>query len=141
MGEPDRGAPRPGAFPVAVVEAHERLALAGAVETLRARVDAGEAVHPTSVDDVRTIRRRAVAAVGTALSDGSHPALDRLRLHDLVGAIEHYDDDLARYDADRRVSLSGLDRELAEYVAIEALARNVDRASAAVAAALTGDGV
>ncbi len=125
------------AFPLAIVEAHEELALFGAIETLQARVDAGEAVDPTSADAVRTIRRRALEAIKTAFSEGDHRTLDRLRLYELVGAIEYYDDDLARYDADRQVSLSRLDWELAEYVAVEASARNVNRASAAVAAAIT----
>lgn len=125
------------AFPWAIVEAHEELALLGAIETLQARVDAGEAVDPTSADDVRTIRRRALEAIETAFSEGDHRTLDRRRLHELVGAIEYYDNDLARYDADRQVSLSRLDWELAEYVLVEANARNVNRASAAVVAAIT----
>ncbi|MFC7070533.1 hypothetical protein [Halobaculum lipolyticum] len=129
-----------GAFPRAVVEAHRELALLGAVETLRARVDAGEAVDPASADDLRTIRRRAREAVATSAADGRTRPLDRLRLHDLAAAIAYYDDDLSRYDADRQVSIPGLGWELAGYVSVAAVARNVVPASDAVAAALTGSG-
>jgi len=125
-----------GAFPQAIVEAHNALAMIGAVETLRARIDAGEAIDPASAEDVDTIRTRAREALATVHAEGSSPRLDRLQTHRLAAVLRYVDDELSHFDADDEVALSRLNRELRDYVRIEAVARSVDDASAAVARAL-----
>jgi len=125
-----------GAFPQAIVEAHDALATIGAVETLRARIDAGEAIDPASVEDVDTIRTRAREALVAVHADGAYPRLDRLQTHRLAAVLGYVDDELSHVDADDEVALSRLNWELRDYVRIEAVARSVGDASAAVARAL-----
>ncbi|MFC6787112.1 hypothetical protein ACFQFH_14865 [Halobaculum halobium] len=125
-----------GAFPQAIVEAHNALATIGAVETLRARIDAGEAINPASVEDVDTIRTRAREALVAVHADGAYPRLDRLQTHRLAAVLGYVDDELSHFDADDEFALSRLNWELRDYVRIEAVARSVGDASAAVARAL-----
>ncbi|QZY00526.1 hypothetical protein [Halobaculum rubrum] len=125
-----------GAFPQAIVGAHNALATIGAVETLRARIDAGDAIDPASVEDVDTIRTRAREAVVAVHADGEHPRLDRLQTHRLAAVLGYVDEQLAHVDADDEIALARLNWELRDYVRIEAVARSVGDASAAVARTL-----
>ena len=128
-----------GAFPQAIVGAHRTLAQIGAVEMLRSRVDAEEAVDPTSVEDVDTIRTRARNAIVEAHSKGEYPRLDRLQTHRLAAVLRYVDERLARVDADDEVALSRLDWEFRDLARTEAVARSVNDASATVAEALEYD--
>ncbi|WP_348613031.1 hypothetical protein [Halobaculum rarum] len=128
-----------GAFPQAIVGAHNALATIGAVETLRARIDAGEAIDPASAEDVDTIRTRAREAIVAVHADGEYPRLDRLQTHRLAAVLGYVDDELSHFDGDDEVALSRLNWELRDYVRIEAVARSVGDASAAVARALEGE--
>ncbi|UIP00272.1 hypothetical protein Hbl1158_02575 [Halobaculum sp. CBA1158] len=128
-----------GALPRAVVEAHDALAKIGAVETLRSRVDAGEAIDPASAEDVDAIRTRALEAVEAVHSEGQHPRLDRLQTHSLAAVLGYLDEQLAAVDAGDEIAISRLDWELRDYVRVEAVAGAVDDASAAVARALDSE--
>ncbi|QZP36791.1 hypothetical protein [Halobaculum magnesiiphilum] len=125
-----------GAFPQTIVGAHGTLAQIGAVETLRSRVDSGEAIDPASAADVDTMRTRAREAVVTVHEEGEYPRLDRLQTHRLAAVLRYVDERLARVDADDEVALSRLDWELRDLVRAEAVARSVGDASVAVARAL-----
>ncbi|GAA0233280.1 hypothetical protein [Halobaculum roseum] len=125
-----------GGFPQAIVGAHGTLAGIGAVETLRSRVGSGEAIDPASPEDVDAIRTRAREAVVAAHEDGEYPRLDRVQTHRLAAVLRYVDDRLARVDADDEIALSRLDWELRDLVRVEAVARSVNDASAAVARAL-----
>ncbi|WP_435065047.1 hypothetical protein [Halobaculum sp. EA56] len=124
---------RTGAFPRAILAAHDELATIGAVERLRERVDAGEVIDPESAEDVRAIRSDAREALVEARRESAYPTLDRRRLHELAAGFAYVDDSLGRYDADDEIEIARLRRELARYVSIGATARAVGDASASVA--------
>lgn len=119
-----------------VVAAHETLARVRAFESLRQRVADGEYVAVESVDDVRTLRENAVAAIETARESADRPHLDRRVVGDLSGSVSYADDRIADRASSDEVQLEWFYRELGRYVQAAELAPAAPPTSAEVAAEL-----
>lgn len=122
-----------GEYARAVVSGHERLVRVRALEGLRGRVARGDHVTVEEVDDVRALRRRAIAAVEDVLAADAHPDLNRRELAEVVGLVGYADAELERYDADRSVPVDSVVRPLSHYVQAAAMVRAIPESSEEVA--------
>jgi len=119
----------------AVLSVHDTLTQVRAFERLRERVADDEFVRVETAEDVRAIRDATVEAVAAAAESDDHPRLNRRPLR-TVSNLRFADDQLEQYAGRDEVPVDWLVRELGYYVAIEARAREIPAASAAVAEAI-----
>lgn len=117
-----------------VLSAFWTLTRVRAFERLRERVDAGDHVTVESADDVRRLREAAFDAVEWARDAGEQPRLTRVVLR-LADWLDHVADRITR-DADDEVRVERIDRDVATYVVVRAMAREAPDASAEVADAI-----
>ncbi|MFC4549678.1 MULTISPECIES: hypothetical protein [Halorussus] len=118
-----------------VLSVHETLVRIRAFERLRERASNGGRLTVESADDVRAVRRAAIAAVEEVRDSRSHPLLDRRTLQ-VADGIGYADREIARAAENRTdggVRVEWLTRELSRYFEIAAQARATPETSAAVA--------
>ncbi|MFB6146769.1 MAG: hypothetical protein ABEJ08_03700 [Halobacteriaceae archaeon] len=118
----------PGEVPArAVLTATRTLARHRALGRLRDRVDSGDAVAVEAVEDVATLRRRAVEALSAALR-GDEADLSRWVVRGLGEAVARADERLGRLGETARIN--GLRNPLGLYVYVTAVAGTAPEAAA-----------
>ena len=115
----------------AVIDANRRLTQFKALDRLQTRIDAGELSRPQSAEAVREIRSTAYTALQAALEESPAPELTRTAITNTAWRVASADRELAQYQGE--VSVSRLDRSVADYVVATAIGRvapNVSRQTA-----------